>query len=404
MDAATGKPLKDKGSGPRSTLSSNGRVSIRRRRWQALAGGSVMPADALPDAAEATVSLGARELCCRTNATGKSFRRAAEQLRHVGQLAVSASLLREVVEAEGKQVLAASESGALKPAWQAADCKARTPAGGEVSRVYLGVDGFMVPLLTEPEKRKRREQVVAARARRAAADKPKLPPLPRRKQGVDQRYKEFKLVQFHDEAMEHRLLSVTRKPCAEAGRVMRRDARRIGFAEADERLGNVDGGPWIVNRIMSWTVVLTALCLDFYHLGENVNKSKRLSFGEGSDAGKQWAGELLHEVRHNGYGPFLDRLVAWRATQRGAKRKEADRLLNYVVTRKDLIVYERCEKNGWRISSSTTESECGATPHRVKGQGKRWDGDNAEAVIALEAAYQSGLWETYWATCAWQNN
>ncbi len=65
-----------------------------------------------------------------------------------------------------------------------------------------------------------------------------------------------------------------------------------------------------------------------------------------------------------------------------------------------MIVYEKCEKNGWRISSSTTESECGAAPHRVKGQGKRWDGDNAEAVIALEAMYQSNLWETYWATAA----
>lgn len=43
-----------------------------------------MPVNALLDAAEATVSLGARELCCRTNGTGKSFRRSAEQLKHVG--------------------------------------------------------------------------------------------------------------------------------------------------------------------------------------------------------------------------------------------------------------------------------------------------------------------------------
>jgi hypothetical protein len=362
-----------------------------------------MPADALLDAAEATVSLGARELCCQINATAKSFLRSVKQLKHVGQLGVSASKLREVVEGEGKKVLKASESGALKPGWQAKDCKVKTPAGNEVSRVYLGVDGFMVPLLTEDEKRKRREKVVAARAKRPA-DKPKLPPLARRKKGVDQRYKEFKLVQFHDEKMEHRLISVTRKPCQEAGRIMRRDARRIGFDEADERIANVDGGPWIVNLILSWAVVLTAVCLDFYHLGDNINKTKRIAFGEDSDAGKKWAGELLHEARHNGYAPFWDRLVDWRGTQRGAKRKEANRLLHYVATREKMIVYEKCEKNGWRISSSTTESECGAVPHRVKGQGKRWDGDNAEAVIALEAMYQSNLWETYWATCAWQNN
>jgi hypothetical protein len=404
VDPATHKPLKNKGDEPRSTLTSNGRVSIRRRRWQGSAGGSVIPADALLDAAEATVSLGARELCCRTNATGTSFRRSVELLKHVGQLDVSASLLREVVESEGKRVLAAGESGALKPNWQASDCKTMTPAGTEVSRVYVGIDGFMVPLLTEGEKHKRREQVVAARTKRPA-EKPKLAPLPRRKKGVDQRYKEFKLVQFHDETMEHRLLSVTRKPCEEAGRIMRRDARRIGFDQAEERVGNVDGGPWIVNLIMNWAVVLTALCLDFFHLSQHVNGASQVTFGEkDATAGKQWTAELLHTVKHAGYVPFFERLIEWRSKQRGSKRKHADQLLNYVSSRQEMIVYEQCQRNGWRISSSTTESECGAVPDRVKGRGKRWDADNAEAVIALEAMYQSHMWERYWTTCAWQNN
>jgi hypothetical protein len=403
VDAATGKPLEYKSTDPRSTLTSNGRVSVRRKRWQALAGGGVMPVDSLLDAAEATVSAGARNLCCRVNATAKSFDRTVEQLKHAAQLFLGESLLREVVESEGKAVLAASESGALKPLWQAKDCKVQTPAGAEVSRIYMGLDGFTAPLLTEEEKRKRREKVVASRAKRPA-DKPKLPPLPRRKKGASERYKEFKLVQFHDETMEHRLVSVTRKPCEEAGRIMRRDARRIGFDQADERLGNVDGGPWIVNLIMSWTVTLTALCLDFWHLGQNVNQSKRVTFGEKDPTGEQWAADLMHQVRHEGYEPFWDRLIQWRGKQRRGKRKEADRLLNYVSSRKDMIVYRQCQRNGWRISSSTTESECGAVPHRVKGPGKRWDADNAEAVMALEALYQSNLWDEYWSSCACRNN
>ena len=140
---------------------------------------------------EATISLGARELCARTGIESKSFQRAADQLRHVGQLSISASLLREVVKAEGKQVLGASESGALLPAWRAEDCKTRTPQGTEVSRVYLGIDGFMTPQITDAEKQKRREQVVAARSKRAK-DQPSLPPLPRRRKGADQRYKEIR--------------------------------------------------------------------------------------------------------------------------------------------------------------------------------------------------------------------
>ena len=35
---------------------------------------------------------------------------------------------------------------------------------------------------------------------------------------------------------------------------------------------------------------------------------------------------------------------------------------------------------------------------RLKGSGKRWDADNAEAVMALDALRASGLWQTYWRT------
>ncbi len=403
MDPAGGGRLRSKGSDPRSTLTSNGRVVVRRTRWQGRGGGGVTPADALLDAAEATVSRGARELCCRLNATGKSFARTVEQLRHAAQLTLGETLLREVVEAEGKRVLAARESGAVAPRWKAKDCLVKTPEGKEVSRLYVGIDGFTVPTVTDAEKRKRREAAVAARARRPA-DGPKLPPLPRRRAGTDQRYKEFKLVQFHDEAVGRRLVSVTRRPCAEAGRIMRRDARQVGFAGADERVANVDGGPWILNLLMGWTVLLSAWCLDFWHLGQHVNQGARATFGEGSEAGQRWAAQAMHRARHDGYDPFWNHLVQWRAAQRGGKRKEADQLLSYVAPRKEMIAYAECERRGWRISSSTTESECGAAPHRVKGPGKRWDPDHAEAVIALETLHQSRLWDEYWTTCAARMN
>ena len=39
---------------------------------------------------------------------------------------------------------------------------------------------------------------------------------------------------------------------------------------------------------------------------------------------------------------------------------------------------------------------CGVTTDRIKGRGRRWDLDNAEALMALEALYQS-LWDQYWA-------
>lgn len=258
----------------------------------------------------------------------------------------------------------------------------------------------MAPLVTDQEKRARRKAVVSGRRRRRR-DKPKLPALPARKKGADQRYKEFKLVQFHDESMERRLLSVTRKGCLEAGRMMRRDAGRIGFDQAQERIGNVDAAAWIIGQIVRRCILLTALVLDFFHLGEHVNAGKRATFGENSQEGERWAGEMLHAAKHEGYGALWEKLLAWRAGLRGkAKRQEADRLLHYVSEHREMICYDKCLEHGWRISSSATESQCGVIPKRIKGPGKRWDADNAEAVMALEAMEQSNLWNTYWTTCA----
>ncbi len=346
------------------------------------------------------MSLGTRELCCRLNAGSRSFARAAEDLKHAARVSISPEKLRQVVEEEGRRVQEAGESGGLKPGWKAGECEALTPEGERVSRVYLGVDGFMAPVLTDREKRQRRKSVVSGRQRRAKG-KPKLPPLATRKKGSDLRYKEFKLVQFHDESMDKRLISVTRRPCREAGRIMRRDAGRIGFHEADERVANVDAAAWIPGQIVRRCVLLTALVLDFFHLGEHVNAGKRAAFGEGSEEGDGWATEVLHAAKHQGYGPFWEKLLAWRAGLRGkGKRQEADRLLHYVSEHREMICYDKCLARGWRISSSATESQCGAVPKRIKGPGKRWDADNAEAVMALEAMDQSHLWNAYWTTCA----
>jgi hypothetical protein len=63
-------------------------------------------------------------------------------------------------------------------------------------------------------------------------------------------------------------------------------------------------------------------------------------------------------------------------------------------------IWERSDKEfleqGRQIGSGPTESMCKATRQRVKGRGMRWDADNAEALMAIEALEQSGCWQAYW--------
>ncbi len=49
------------------------------------------------------------------------------------------------------------------------------------------------------------------------------------------------------------------------------------------------------------------------------------------------------------------------------------------------------------MGSGPMESMCGVTTDRRKRRGWRWGLDNAEALMTLEALYQStGLWDRYW--------
>jgi hypothetical protein len=52
-----------------------------------------------------------------------------------------------------------------------------------------------------------------------------------------------------------------------------------------------------------------------------------------------------------------------------------------------------------RIGSGPTEPMCKTTTKRLKGVGMRGDGDNAEALTALDALDRSGEWKHYWRLC-----
>ena len=118
---------------------------------------------------------------------------------------------------------------------------------------------------------------------------------------------------FYDETQEHRLVSGTRGDCEVAGRLMRREASRIRFDLADEKIGNVDGSPWIRHQVQRQSLPLDALGLDFYHLSENVHKARREIYGEETEEGKAWAGEALHRFKHDGYDAVWQWLMERRA-------------------------------------------------------------------------------------------
>ena len=375
-------------------LTINGRVRVTRIRWHGPGVGSCTVIDTYLDRAERTISVGVREMACRLNGGGTNFDRTAENLAAAAQVEASGETLRVLIEDEGRHVLEAFRGGTLPITWTAKDCVVDPATAESPTRVYFGCDGVMAPMVTDGEKAKRRVKVKEKRQRRGR----KCRPLRRAKRGADQRYKEFKIVTYYDEPKKHRVVLGTKGNHVEAGRLMRRLAGRIDLGAATEKVGNVDGAPWIRAQVECQNLPLDALGLDFYHLAENVHKARRVVYGEADEAGTSWAGDVLHAFKHEGYTAAWEKLVTWRGQWRGAKRAAADGLLGYVSERREMILYPEFAANGWQIGSGPTESCCKTLTQRLKGSGMRWDADNAEAIMALESLRESGLWKTYWQT------
>jgi hypothetical protein len=355
--------------------------------------GSTAPLDAWIMREGSSVTVGVREMACRLNNDAASFEKAADNLQRAAQLTMSPEQLRLVVEAEGRRVIEVQQAGAISPAFTARDCT--VPDDPAQTRMYAGVDGVMVPLVTEAEQKKRREKTVQKR-RELAAKGRKLKPLAPRRPGSDLPYKEFKTITFYDQTNEHRHIVLARTKRTGVGAVLKREAARLQFPQAGERIGVVDGASWIPPQFAEADLRLDGLGLDFYHLSENVHRCRRLVFGEKNAAGTAWADALMHTFKHDGYETAREQLWSWRTELRGKKRAAADRLIAYVVERRDMISYPEFTAHGWHLGSGPTEARCKTSTSRLKRSGQRWTGPHAEAIAALTNLRDSDQWKRYW--------
>ena len=341
------------------------------------------------------MTAGVVEMACRLNNDAASFEKAATNLKRTAQIEMSAEQLRQLVQTEGRRVLAAQQNDTIPPAFTAADCV--VPGDRQRTRMYTGVDGVMVPIITDAEKRKRRDNVVRKRRSAERAGK-RLRPLPPRRIGADQSFKEFKTITFYDETNDHRHIVLSRSKRTQVGCILRREGGRLRFREADERIANVDGASWIPPQLEDAELRLNGIGLDFYHLSENIHKARRRVYGEENDAGDAWASHILHVFKHAGYEPAYEALLAWQAVLRGGKRAGAEKLLAYVIERRNMINYPEFVAKGWQIGSGPTEARCKTSTARLKRSGQRWDRRSAEQVAALGNLCDSGQWDDYWAT------
>ena len=329
----------------------------------------------------------ARELCCLVGVEN-GFRKAAGKLKKLGQIEISPERLRSVVESEGLRMLDARRKAMLKPDWDASDCTVE-PDGP--TRVLVGGDGVMVPVITAAEKAKRRA------ARKRVRRRGKTGRRVRRCRGADQGWKEFKIGLFYDAVKEHCYAFATKGNHDEFGRQLRREAGKIHLGKADQKFSVTDGAEWLRRQMRMRLPMLDEMILDFYHFAEHVGQASTACWGAGTPESSRWTGKVLHLARHQGPLAVLKEIAAARASLRAAaKRKALSNLERYVAKRVEMMDYPRFIAAGFDIGSGPTEAKCKTVPSRLKGSGMRWNLPNAEAMAALACVDQSNMLDDYW--------
>ena len=363
----------------------NGRLEFHRTVFWNADSGIVVPLDILLGITSSKFSPGVREMCCRES-LNCAFVPASNNLKRTAQLEISSSSIRGIVETQGQVVLSQQAAGKLHPDFTAADCVDNT--------VIVGADGVMVPLVTEVQKRKRREtekhkRQVQGRKSTAKQGRPRC--------GSDGPYKEFKVVAFYSKDKKHQYAVGTSGNHEKLGRIMRREASRIKLDKADVKYSVADGAGWIKKQCNIQLPMLDDNLLDYYHFQEHVTEASHELFEKGSTAAIEWRERMTGIAWNQGSLVLLDRLGEDLKTLRSPKKRDAVKSLRkYIASRIDMTDYPTFREKGYDCGSGPTESVCGRLTKRLKGSGMRWDKDNAQAVMALASIYYAGQWNKYW--------
>jgi len=345
----------------------------------------VAPADRWLGIAENRYSPGLREMVCRLS-LNEAFVPTSTNLKRLVQVTVSSSAIRGIVEGQGKCILAQQASGAFPVGFTAEDCTNQT--------MITGVDGVMVPHVTQEQKQKRRKTEKVKRKEQSRKSTAKRG---RPKKGADGPYKEFKIATFYDIDKQNQHVIGTRSNHEKLGKLMRREAGKLKLDQARHKYSVTDGASWILKQCNQQLPMLDENILDYYHFRDHVVKTSHALYGEGTNEAVSWRKKMMGVVWDQGSLVFLDRLSEqFKPLRSPAKRKAMKSLQKYVATRVDMTDYPAFRDKGYDCGSGPTESFCGCLTRRLKGRGMRWDSDNAESVMAVASIYYTGQWARYW--------
>lgn len=162
------------------------------------------------------------------------------------------------------------------------------------------------------------------------------------------------------------------------------------------RLGSTNDGAIWIDRITTTNYPRAIQTIDWGHANERLWKVAKAAFGEATPQTTQWAEkqiELLWHGRVQDVVAALDRLDWCQITCPEDVRQSP----SYFETRKSKMDYAHFRQQGYPIGSGTVESGINTVVHhRLKRQGRGWEKQNIQAMLAALSELHSGRFHNAW--------
>jgi hypothetical protein len=242
-------------------------------------------------------------------------------------------------------------------------------------RVYFGMDGAMMPL-REPWKRD------------GSAGE------------LDCHFGECKLgVAYEaipgekgDVGVRQRAYIATLAGVEEFGPLFGALAHEHGQHLARECVGLGDGAPWIWQALAKQCPGLVEI-VDFWHASEHLWEVAHAIFGapspEANPEAKAWVAARQEELKRDQVKAVLRAIAAWKP-KTPALRKLRHTQFRYFRHNAERMRYGTFLKRGYHIGSGVVEAGCRQVIcQRLDQAGMHWRAENAEAILALRAAFLS---------------
>lgn len=165
-------------------------------------------------------------------------------------------------------------------------------------------------------------------------------------------------------------------------------AHQHGHHRAKECVALGDGAPWI------WQVVAKQFpgaieIVDFWHASQHLWAVATARFGADSQAAAAWVAGRQEELKRDQVRAVLGAIAAWKPPSRELRKLRRTQF-RYFRHNAERMRYGTFLRKGYHIGSGVVEAGCRQVIcQRLDQAGMHWRQENAEAILALRAAFLS---------------